>query len=74
MEGSKVSKMKFREYDNLKPIILTADSDTKLEVALENVGNTYNIIDLQFSTDVVKDLIKGQVILYHALLLVEEKQ
>ena len=65
--------MKFREYGNLKPMVLTADNDRALEQAIERIGIQHNIIDLQFSTDIIRDIIKGQVIMYHALLLIEEE-
>lgn len=64
--------MKFREYDNLKPVVITVDSQDMLTQTIEDIASEHNIIDLQFSTDVINCHKKGQVIVYHALLLVEK--
>lgn len=64
--------MKFREYGNLQPIVITVDSQDKLTQTIEDIALEHNIIDLQFSTDVINYYKKGQVIVYHALLLVEQ--
>lgn len=63
--------MKFREYDNLKSIVITSDDIDYFNREIEAVGNLYNIVDLQFSTDNVPSVVRNRNIVYHALLLVE---
>lgn len=62
--------MKFREHDNLKPLVLTAYSGCYLEEQITEVGRKYNIIDLQFSTAVT---VSGDIH-YSALLLINKKE
>ena len=62
--------MKFREYTDVKPLILTASMDILLQDMIEDCDKKYDIIDLQFSShyDHGTKLEK-----YCALLLVKEK-
>ena len=63
--------MKFREYNNLKPIVITVDSQDMLTQTIEDIAEDHNIIDLQFSTDIIHN---RPTFVYHALLLVECKE
>lgn len=63
--------MKFREYNNVRAMVLTTKDSMELENLIGRVGERHNIIDLQFSTDFVPDSFMGAHIKYHALLLVE---
>ena len=47
--------MKFREYDNLKAIILHAIDSKLLANKVESFGNEHDIIDLQYSTCMTHD-------------------
>lgn len=64
--------MKFREYNNLKPVVITAYNKKDLELDIQREAREHNIIDLQFSTDYVVPSLGKSYFVYHALLLVEE--
>ncbi len=62
--------MKFREYGEVKPITICANFCRELDTKIEDVGKSYDIIDLQFST--CYDAYEEKVI-FSALLLVKVK-
>lgn len=62
--------MKFREYGEVKPITITSKGPLDLDERIEEIGNEYDIIDLQFA---ISGKIEDDTILYSALLLVKEK-
>lgn len=63
--------MKFRDEDNLKPIILTSLRNGKyLERQIEQLGQEYDIIDLQYSSTTVGNV---DIVEYSALALVRKK-
>ena len=62
--------MKFREYDNVKPLVLVAGMDVLLQEKIEECDKKYDIIDLQFSSHYDYGTKREK---YCALLLVKEK-
>lgn len=62
--------MKFREYGDTKPMVITCLNGNSLENEIEKVGNEKDIIDLQYSTGFDP---REDVFWYSALLLVKEK-
>ena len=62
--------MKFREYGEVKPMVITELSGDFLEKSIEAIGRRMDIIDLQYSTGYDP---REQVFWYSALLLVKEK-
>ena len=63
--------MKFRDEDNLKPIILTSVCNGKhLEKQIEQLGQEYDIIDLQYSSATFGNV---GIVEYSALALVRKK-
>ena len=58
--------MKFREYGNVIPKTICAKNGIELDIQIEELGNKYDIIDLQFSTN-------DKELGYSALLLIKEK-
>lgn len=69
--------MKFREYDNVRPMILGGYSMLELERKIEDISTRHNIIDLQYSTTTLDEAKwverKENVIHYSVFLLVQEK-
>lgn len=63
--------MKFREYGEVKPITISADSEIGLDREIEEIGKSDDIIDLQFATSYDKD---RMIIVYSALLLVKVEE
>lgn len=61
--------MKFREYDNLEPLTISAPDSKLLDAAIKEVAETNDIIDLQFATNTVSNAFSSYT-LYSALLLV----
>ena len=62
--------MKFREYGEVEPVVITCPNSDLLEDEIEKIGNEKDIIDLQYSTGF--DPREG-IFWYSALLLVKEK-
>lgn len=62
--------MKFREYDNVKPLVLVASMDVLLQQKIEECDKKYDIIDLQFASHYDPSTKREK---YCALLLVKEK-
>lgn len=63
--------MKFREYGEVKPITISAESKNGLDIEIEKIGRLYDIIDLQFATSYDRG---RTVIVYSALLLVKVEE
>lgn len=63
--------MRFREYNNLKSVIVSVNSQEELSEQIEKIASEHNIIDLQFSTDYITPSLGSAYTKYHALLLVE---
>lgn len=62
--------MKFREYGEVRPVTITADTAGELDSQIEELGSKHDIIDLQFAMATDGD---GYV-WFSALLLVKEKE
>lgn len=62
--------MKFREYGEVEPITITADSNKQLDKLIEKIGKKNDIIDLQFATSYDVDRYE---LVYSALLLVRKE-
>lgn len=58
--------MRFREYDNVVPLVLAANTAGELERKIQKVGDEHNVIDLQFSSTDTQSGVE-----YSALLLIE---
>lgn len=63
--------MKFREYGEVKPVTISAESKIGLDIEIEKIGRLDDIIDLQFATSYDK---KRMVVVYSALLLVKVEE
>lgn len=61
--------MKFREYDNVEPLTISAEGAKALDKEIKRVAQTHDIIDLQFATNTLSHRIT-QYTLYSALMLV----
>lgn len=61
--------MKFREYDNLEPLTISAPDSKLLDAAIKEVAETNDIIDLQFATNTMQSIM-GPYTVYSALLLI----
>lgn len=61
--------MKFREYDNVKPLTVSAPGPEALDKEIKKVAQTHDIIDLQFATNTLGGAITHYT-LYSALMLV----
>ena len=57
--------MKFREYEDLKPMTVSASSCEGLDTELETLAEEYDLIDLQFAMTDNK---------YSALALLKKKE
>jgi len=63
--------MKFREYGEVTPKTLTAETPQLLDQKIEQVGKAFDIIDLQFSTTGHNTL---NMVQFSALLLIRERK
>ena len=62
--------MKFREYGEVKPLTITAETEQDLDKKIEETGEKSDIIDLQFATCYDSDKF---TMYYSALLLVRKE-
>lgn len=63
--------MNFREYGEVKPITLTFHDKFKLDNNIMDLGNCYDIIDLQFATSWDAN---AEATAYSVIVLAKEKQ
>lgn len=62
--------MKFREYNNVFPKVVTANNSKELENLITKYATQYNMIDLQYSTTEKPSISEIE---YSALMLLQEK-
>lgn len=63
--------MQFRDYGEVTPRTITADTPIELDQKIERLGRKYDLIDLQFSTT---GHTPNNVVQFSALALVGEKK